>query len=125
MAPPRKYTDDELESRVLDYLKNWETLGDKIPTVSGLACELDVSRETVYEWCRKKPWISDILQKLMANQERKLTNGGLGGEFNPVLTKLFLSKHGYHEKQEVEHVDKEKVDEIKETVVDPKPKDDR
>jgi hypothetical protein len=33
-------------------------------------------------------------------QERTLLNGGLGKDFNPVITKLVLGKHGYSDKQE-------------------------
>jgi hypothetical protein len=36
-------------------------------------------------------------------QERTLLNGGLGKDFNPVITKLVLGKHGYSEKQEIQH----------------------
>jgi hypothetical protein len=34
----------------------------------------------------------------MTHQERKLTNGSLSNQLNPMIAKLMLSKHGYSDK---------------------------
>jgi serine protease inhibitor len=83
-----------------DYVRNYEEYGDVIPTVAGLACHLEKSRDTIYEWVKADidPKFSDLIKQISAGQERKLLNNGLKGEFNAAITKLCLvSKHGYSE----------------------------
>ena len=101
---PTDYT-PELIEKAADYAQNFEAYGDVVPTVAGLACELKTSRETLYAWAKdeSKPEFSDIYLKIMQGQERKLVNGGLAGGFNPAVTKMMLTKHGYSDKQEVDH----------------------
>lgn len=88
---------EELVEKAWEYANGgWETAGDKVPSVAGLACELGISRETCYEWEKHEDKeFSDILEAIARNQERKLVNGGLGGEFKEGITKMMLSKHGY------------------------------
>jgi len=40
------------------------------------------------------------LSRIATNQEFRLLNGGLLGDFNPAITKLALANHGYSEKQD-------------------------
>lgn len=76
----------------------------KLPTIEGLAVYLGISRETVYAWEKEedKKSFSDILGKLRAVQANTLINNGLSGDYNPVIAKLLLMKHGYVEKQETD-----------------------
>jgi hypothetical protein len=99
---PTDYNPEILES-ALNYLANFKELGDVVPTVAGMACEIGVSRETIYAWAKdeSKPEFSDILMQVMEKQERNLVNGGLAGGFNPAVTKMLLTKHGYSDKSEV------------------------
>jgi DNA-binding phage protein len=99
---PTDYNPEILE-RALHYLANFKELGDVVPTVAGMACEIGVSRETIYAWSKDetKPEFSDILMQVMEKQERNLVNGGLAGGFNPAVTKMLLTKHGYSDKSEV------------------------
>lgn len=101
---PTDYT-PELIEKALHYAENFEEYGDAVPTVAGLACELKLSRETLYAWVKDdtKPEFSDIFNAIMQGQERKLVNGGLSGGFNPAVTKMMLTKHGYSDKQEIDH----------------------
>jgi hypothetical protein len=99
---PTKYNDQILiDSK--DYLEKYGELGDPVPTIAGLACELNVSRGTLYDWAEEegKEEFSDILEALMAKQERVLAGKGLTGDFNPNITKMMLTKHGYSDKQDV------------------------
>mgnify|MGYP000922220932 CR=1 FL=1 len=75
----------------------WELAGDAVPSIAGLACEIGVRRETCHAWAKdpEKDEFSNILGKIAETQERKLINGGILGEFNPPITKMMLSKHGY------------------------------
>lgn len=104
MARPTDYSQEVLD-KALDYVENFESYGDAVPTVAGMACEIGVSRETLYAWSKdeSKPEFSDIFSRVMEKQERNLVNGGLAGGFNPAVTKMMLTKHGYSDKQEIDH----------------------
>ncbi len=96
---------EELIAIAANYIDGgWKDCGDKVPTIAGLACETGVTRETLYAWERDKVGpISDILTRARQIQERELVNGGLGGEFNPAVTKMMMSKHGYSDRVEQDH----------------------
>lgn len=44
-----------------------------------------------------------MLDDIISTQEQILLNRGLMGAFNSNITKLMLSKHGYSDKQEIDH----------------------
>ena len=94
---------EEILAKTKDYLQNFQELGDPVPTIAGLSCELGISRETIYQWAKDedKCQFSDMLGTLMAKQERILAGKGLSGEFNPNITKMMITKHGYSDKQDV------------------------
>lgn len=85
-----------------------------LPTVEGLALELGISRDTVYDWCdipeeadaetrKLKEQFSDIVSDLKSAQAEKLVQLGLSGRYNSAIAKLILSgKHGYVEKKETD-----------------------
>lgn len=77
--------------------KTWDV---DLPSVAGLACYLDVSRETIYAWAKDEEnvVISDTLTKVQRTQEQKLIKGGVGGAYNPSFSKLLMTKHGYADK---------------------------
>lgn len=99
---PTDYSPEVIE-KTKDYLVNYQNHGDVIPSIAGLAVILGVRRETLHAWARDedKEEFSHILGQLLAEQEKKLLNNGLGGTFSAPITKLVLGKHGYHDKQEV------------------------
>lgn len=100
MARPTKLTDSVLK-KARHYVENYEEYGDPVPTIAALAIELDVMRSTCYEWAKTSKAFSDILMRAEVAQERKLVGGGLAGGFNPAVTKMMLTKHGYSDKQEI------------------------
>lgn len=74
-----------------------------LPTVEGLALELGISRDTVYEWADKPGQFSDIVSDLKSAQAEKLVQLSLTGRYNAAIAKLILSgKHGYVEKQQTD-----------------------
>lgn len=81
----------------------WQDFGDVVPSIAGLACYLGVTRETIYNYQKENTEFFDIVSGILAVQERQLVNGGLSGGYNANITKLLLSKHGYSEKQEIDH----------------------
>ena len=75
----------------------------KLPSIEGLAVYLKVARSTIYEWEKTYSEFSDILDELKARQAEVLLNNGLSGDYNSTITKVILTKHGYVEKNAVEH----------------------
>jgi hypothetical protein len=125
--PSGRLTDywPEIVEKAWEYANGgWIKAGDKVPSVAGLACEIGMHRETCYDWARDKDKVfSDILKAIAQKQERELLNNGLDGTFNPPITKMMLSKHGYSDatKQELSGPDGGAIPvEIKRTIIDPK-----
>lgn len=97
---PNKLNDNIEKAR--NYITEYKNIGDVVPSVAGLACYLNISRSTIYEWSSSNNDFSDIVEGILSLQENKLINCSLKGEFNPTISKLMLSKHGYVDKQETE-----------------------
>lgn len=108
LGRPTEYTDDIFE-QAREYLVrcNDDELEDEklrvnLPTIEGLAACLRVNRDTLYEWAKIYPEFSDMLEEIRTNQAEKLINNGLAGRYNPTITKLLLTKHGYSDRQETD-----------------------
>lgn len=101
---PTKYNKMMLAKAQL-YLDTYKEQGDLVPTVVGLALALDVATNTVYNWVKAEvsPEFLSIFTRIEQIQHQGLINGGLSGAFNPAITKMMLTKHGYSEKQEIDH----------------------
>ena len=105
---PTKYT-PELLIKAHEYVDGaWQDEGDAVPMIVGLALYCEISKDTVYEWMKHddKAEFSDIAKRVEQMQEKNLARGGLSNEFNASITKLLLSKHGYSDKQEIDHTTK-------------------
>ncbi len=100
---PCELTDEILE-KTKAYLEGYESCGDVIPSIAGLSCELGKARSTIYQWKSDgaSQEFTDMLDAILASQERKCLNKGLSGDFNSAITKLILCKHGYSDKPEVD-----------------------
>lgn len=98
---PTDYTPELLE-KAKDYLENYQSYDDLVPSVAGLADALGMSRETMYAWAKdpEKQEFSYTLRLLDNRQHRKLLTGGLGGDMNAAIVKLMLHNHGYSDKTE-------------------------
>jgi len=108
---PTKYDDDILVKarEYVDSFVNVKKDADEvIPTIAGLSIVLKIDRTTVYDWADQddKKEFSNIVRELMAKQELTLMNKGLSGAFNPNITKLALTKHGYRDKADLTTDDK-------------------
>lgn len=102
MGRPTKLN-DELIAKAKEYVYDFRSNDDIIPSVAGLACYLDIARSTIYKYKDENPDFSDILERIEQLQEKMLINGGLMGDFNAPITKLMMTKHGYSDKQDVDH----------------------
>lgn len=97
---PTKYNDDILALARMYLEGGWQEQGDVVPQIAGLALAMGIERDTVYRWAQDedKQEFSYIFTRVQALQERGLINQGLSGKFNPAITKMMLTKHGYHDK---------------------------
>jgi hypothetical protein len=93
-------------AKARNYIADHASFDDPVPTVAGLACVLGVTRKTLYEWAKdpSKVGVSDILEELAQKQERELVKNGLLNAFNAPITKMMLTKHGYSDKVEQDHM---------------------
>lgn len=102
---------DQLKERARDYIAmfrgvSFEDLKQQlevIPSIAGLAAFLGVSRDSLYNWSKIDAEFFDILERVKSLQEIILLNAALVGAFNPAMAKLLLYKHGYSDKQEIDH----------------------
>lgn len=77
---------------------------DTVPTVVGLCLHIGIAKATAYRWADEGNEVfKDILEIVSSKQEQQLINGGLKNEFNSAITKMMLTKHGYTDKQELDH----------------------
>jgi len=105
MARPTLYN-DEILTKTNDYIANFESYGDAIPTVIGLSSHLNISKRTLYNWSDDEAHIEFMhsLSMLKSQQHRELLNKGLRSEFNTAICKLMLmNNHGYSDKQKIEN----------------------
>lgn len=101
---PTLYTPERVDAAWAYVNGGWIDAGDKVPSIAGLACEIGVHRETCHNWAGEDGnAFFDILKVLAQKQERELLNNGLDGSFNPPITKMMLSKHGYSDRVETDH----------------------
>lgn len=100
-----KCKDEEVQQTIGLSAKGTELYKNKLkvqlPSIEGLARYLAVHRDTLYEWAKLHPEFSDILEAVRAEQAQRLINNGLSGDYNPTITKLMLTKHGYSDKSEL------------------------
>lgn len=97
---------DEVIALAQEYLDNYTDLEQVVPTVAGLALHAEISRSVIYDWEKSESTdvrFLDILSAIKEKQEVRLVNGGLSNQFNPTIAKMMLTKHGYSDKQEIDH----------------------
>lgn len=112
--------DDEIIRLATDYVERTSNAElDELPTIEGLALELWINRDTIYDWesipelsdnatdeqveqNAIRQQFSDIVKRLRSTQAQKLMQRSLVNKYNPMISKLLLSKHGYVEKSEVD-----------------------
>lgn len=104
MARPTTY-DQEIENKAWQYVESgWIELNHRTPSVVGLCQYINRSKSIIYDWAKDpEKELSDILEAIAEKQEAELLNNGLSGDFNSTITKLMLTKHGYHDKQDNTH----------------------
>ena len=102
---PTTYDAEKIALDVNEYVKDAHRK-NFLPTVEGLAVHLCVGRATIYRWAEEHDEFRDILEQLLAAQASQLIQNGLVNNYNSTITKLILTKHGYSDKQEIDHTSK-------------------
>ena len=70
----------------------------KLPTIEGFARFLGVTKQTLFNWEKIHPEVAEGLELIKNEQFQRLIDEGLGGYYNPTITKLILSaNHGMEE----------------------------
>ncbi len=85
-----------------EYIRTYAEIGERVPTVVGLCKFINRSKTVVYDWAKEegKEEFADILSQISEIQHLGLVNSGLAGDFNPAITKMMLTHHGYSDKVE-------------------------
>ena len=121
---PTDYTPDLVEKAWAYANGGWAEVGDPVPSIAGLACEIGISRETCHAWAKDETKeFSDILKAIAKSQERQLVRGGLSNAFNSSITTMMMTTHGYSDavKNELSGPDGAAIPvKIERTIVDPK-----
>lgn len=86
--------------------RGYETYEHKLvvnlPTIEGFAQFINVPRRTVFDWRDEIPKFSHSLDKILNEQQKRLINSGLSGDYNSTIAKLILSSnHGMVERSDV------------------------
>ena len=89
----------EVKAKALNYINNFKSYGDAVPSLVGLCRVINRSRHTLYNWAGDDSEFLDILEAINENQELVMLNKSLTGEYNATIAKLLLGKHGYTDKQ--------------------------
>lgn len=75
----------------------------RLPTTDGFARFLGVARSSLYLWEKSHPDFSDALDKIRNEQQERLVNMGLSGDYNSTIAKLVLSaNHNMREKTDTD-----------------------
>lgn len=104
---PTKLTPEIFES-TQEYFESCKDHDDnktpsELPTTAGLAVWLHVSQKTIFNWAEGNEEFLQLLGDLNAEQEKRLINKGLLGEYNSNLAKFILSaRHEYREKTDTD-----------------------
>jgi len=99
---PTKLT-DEIIAEARAYLDATDiSVATLLPTIEGLAQTIHIHRDTIYQWEKDNKDFSDILEDLRQMQANKIIQNSMQNRYNPTISKMMLSKHGYVEKQEIE-----------------------
>lgn len=107
LGRPSEYKEEYCQQADIYLAQNEDTLTErgkikvKLPTTDGFARFLGVARSSLYLWEKDHPDFSDALDKIRNEQQERLLNMGLSGDYNSTIAKLVLSaNHNMREKSE-------------------------
>lgn len=98
---PSKLTHDLLD-KAREYVNTSDNMSANtlLPTRERLCLTLGITRETLSQWEKENTDFSDICKHLDLLQADKAMQNGLMGRYQPAITAIVLSRHGYVRKEE-------------------------
>jgi hypothetical protein len=104
MKGKRAWKNSMLKKTKMYINQGYRASKDAFPSLAGLADELGVAKSTITLWASdpNKEEFGYLIEQLATKQERVLINKLSTGEIKGQWVNLFLHKHGYAEKQEVQ-----------------------
>lgn len=93
---PTDYS-EELLQKAIDYLERCKNDTTSMPSVSQLAVELGVDRQTITDWADldDRPTFTRTYKAIKALQEQDIISKGLKGKYNPSMS-IFLLKANHN-----------------------------
>jgi len=65
-----------------------EMVANELPTIEGFCCELVISKDTLHQWIKKYPLLSDAYKFAKQAQKNHLIQNGLSGNYNSAFCKF-------------------------------------
>lgn len=93
---PSKLT-KQLLQKAWEYVERADNMNVNVllPTKERLALELGINKDTLYQWAQENKDFSDVCHTLDLIQADKAMQNGLMGRYQPAITAIVLSRHGY------------------------------
>ena len=79
---PQTYTDDELIEKTKAYITDGYQEKDIFPSIVGLAINLGIHRDTIYQRAKENKDFSDIIDILRMHTEKDIIQNALKGTYN-------------------------------------------
>ena len=86
-----------------EYIDTWKELGDEVPQLAGLAEHCGICKDTRLKYEKVSEEFAVLCARVRLMQEKALINKGLARKADSSLCKLLLMKHGYTDRQQVDH----------------------
>jgi len=95
----------EMLEKIYQYRDDWREFNPSavVPSAASLAKYLGIGRQTLYDWKERHDEVRDAMDVILGDQEDILIQCGLSKQFDPKLTAMMLSSHGWVQKKELDH----------------------
>lgn len=74
----------------------------RFPSLAALSLDIGVSKDQLILWGKANEDFQIVLDEYKAEQERRLLDMGLSGDYNSNIAKLVLAKHNYTDRVALE-----------------------
>jgi hypothetical protein len=100
---PSKLT-HELLDKAREYVTNADNMSANtlLPTRERLCLTLGIFKDTMWRWEKENEDFSDVCKHLDMLQADKALQNGLMGRYQPAITAIVLSRHGYVKTEQVD-----------------------
>lgn len=94
-GPDSEFTPEvEATCKWYAYEGGWQELNHAVPSIHGLAVHLKKHRGTLYDWKKKFPVLSDIMDFIQTYQVHEAANGALLGTYNSKIAAMMMTNYG-------------------------------